>query len=187
MAQPTNQQFTIVVDQICFSWFILPDLKLCELWWTRPKYDLILPWPTPAAFAKTFQHADIQQQKLPASSIWSRFCCGKTCCTEVDPAAGQLLEMRRFEVWLNCIADSPSLHYSTLVKFKSSPQFSSKTWIGEQPWPGWEPWTVLKYLVKCCLLTSWSWQSKSSECSFTAYVKLCKIIQSTLSSILQDL
>ena len=34
------------------SWFILPDLKLCELWWTRPKYDLILPWPTPARICR---------------------------------------------------------------------------------------------------------------------------------------
>ena len=59
---------------------------------------------------------------------------GKTCCTEVGPAAGQLVEMQRFEVWLNCIAYFPLFINSTLVKFKSGPE----TWIGEQPWPGWE-------------------------------------------------
>ena len=73
-----------------------------------------------------------------------------------------------------------------LTKFKSSPSFPA---ISGEPWLQWDAWKIqIGFSFPNVRMKPWSWrQSKSSGCSCTAYVKLCKIIQSTLSSILQDL
>ena len=48
---------------------------------------------------------------------------GKTCCREVGPAAGQLVEMQRFEVWAKL--QQPTFITSSLLDSANSNQVPS--------------------------------------------------------------